>query len=134
MKVCGKCQDGKELTEFAKSAAKGHQSYCKDCSRRHKREWIVNNRDVTARNRLWSRYRLRPADYEAMLLKQNNSCGICERNFTETPCVDHDHLCCKADHSCGKCIRGLLCQRCNKLLGGYEEMLTQTKLSTYLLK
>jgi hypothetical protein len=31
-------------------------------------------------------------------------------------CVDHDHTCCPGEYTCGKCVRGLLCDDCNKKL------------------
>lgn len=31
--------------------------------------------------------------------------------------VDHDHACCPGPIGCRDCVRGLLCTRCNRLLG-----------------
>lgn len=31
--------------------------------------------------------------------------------------VDHDHSCCPGRFSCGKCIRGILCGKCNMGIG-----------------
>ena len=36
--------------------------------------------------------------------------------------IDHDHNCCPEESSCGKCIRGVLCQSCNTMLGSYEKL------------
>jgi hypothetical protein len=52
--------------------------------------------------------------------------------------LDHDHACCSGDRSCGKCARGLLCSRCNFVLGWVEKDLTRLnlleKITTYLEK
>jgi hypothetical protein len=64
----------------------------------------------------------------AMSEKQNHCCAICGLPETvkmrETLChlcVDHDHTCCPGAKSCGKCIRGLICRRCNSILGGVND-------------
>jgi hypothetical protein len=58
--------------------------------------------------------------FHAMLEAQGHACGICQEPFEEGQriCHDHDHACCppqpdRLAKTCGKCIRGLLCVRCN---------------------
>lgn len=57
--------------------------------------------------------------YRAMLASQDGKCAICPALPREDRAldVDHDHSCCPGSTSCGKCVRGLLCERCNVLLG-----------------
>lgn len=67
--------------------------------------------------------------FSRMLEAQGGACGMCRRPFEEGERVhvDHDHACCpdlrkdKRARSCGKCIRGLLCFRCNTALGYIEK-------------
>ena len=78
-----------------------------------------------ARSRL-SRYGLTEEAIAAMLVAQGGRCAICGtdepggRNSTWH--VDHDHACCAGRVTCGgKCIRGLLCTRCNTGLGQFRD-------------
>jgi len=41
--------------------------------------------------------------------KQNNRCAICQKEFTKTPCLDHNHV--------TNCWRGALCRMCNCSIG-----------------
>ncbi len=67
------------------------------------------------------RYSLTLADVERMRANQGDRCAICQQP-AEKLVVDHDHACCpKAKTSCGKCVRGLLCQRCNVALGYWRD-------------
>lgn len=64
-------------------------------------------------------------DYEAMLAAQDGGCAICKRPPREGErrfAIDHDHSCCPGGYgrTCGKCVRGLLCHRCNLGLGYLE--------------
>lgn len=47
--------------------------------------------------------------------------------------LDHDHNCCPGTTSCGKCIRGILCERCNHCLGNAgDNVQTMRNLIAYL--
>lgn len=73
-------------------------------------------------------HHLSKEDLYSKLEDQNYRC-ICGEEFGELfPAgkrrgwaVDHDHSCCIESFSCGECIRGILCDRCNKVLGLLQE-------------
>jgi len=65
-------------------------------------------------------------EYDELLKKQNGVCAICKHTETSIHhiskklkflAVDHDRKCCPTIDTCGKCIRGLLCTRCNTGIG-----------------
>jgi Recombination endonuclease VII len=73
------------------------------------------------------RYGLTPERFAAMLEAQGYACAIGREPFEEGQliCIDHDHDCCpvtpgKEIRCCGRCVRGLLCFRCNTALGYVE--------------
>lgn len=76
---------------------------------------------------LWSNYRIRLSDYYKLLEDQNFACYICGGTSSDGDrklAVDHDHSCCPGKKSCGKCVRGLLCGNCNRLLGNAKDSRT----------
>jgi len=68
-------------------------------------------------------YGITGTQYDAILADQGGVCLICGQSPDAIATritrlvVDHDHKCCPGTRSCGKCVRGLLCNWCNRLLG-----------------
>lgn len=77
-------------------------------------------------NRTWrlKRYGLTPERFQAMLEAQDYACTMCHEPFGEDQriAIDHDHACCPDNkRSCGRCVRALLCLRCNFIVGYVEQ-------------
>lgn len=102
------------------------------CSQCYHKEYYAANREQVAlynKNRAgnwftnWFRRmkkkHITASQYMIMLMNQFGCCP-CGREL-ETAAIDHDHKCCPGKVSCGKCVRGLLCNRCNLLLGMVEK-------------
>lgn len=88
--------------------------------------WAMNGRKknpLRDRNRgLKTKYKMTHEDYLKMLEDQGQKCAICCGESQKVHfVVDHDHNCCPQEITCGKCIRGLLCDRCNTALGRFDE-------------
>jgi Recombination endonuclease VII. len=61
-----------------------------------------------------AKHNLSAAEYEHMLVSQNNQCAICGKFFkSTTPHIDHDHE--------TGLVRGLLCSKCNTGLGMFKD-------------
>lgn len=59
-------------------------------------------------------YGITPDDYERMLREQDNVCAICKQPCERGDlCIDHNHN--------TKAVRGLLCRRCNQILGLFKD-------------
>lgn len=70
------------------------------------------------REHLLKKYNLTTKEYNIMLSKQEYKCPICKEPFNlvegeNKPPVDHNH-------KTGE-VRGILCGRCNKALGGFKD-------------
>ncbi|MCC6856589.1 MAG: hypothetical protein IT189_11090 [Microbacteriaceae bacterium] len=59
---------------------------------------------------------LTPAEVDALIVLQGGACAICKR-IGEALQVDHDHRHCPGSQGCRRCVRGMLCGRCNNALG-----------------
>lgn len=135
-KKCTRCGEVKTLESFhnSKVAKDGKGSHCKACT---KARLSTPEMKDKRRNHAWKaclkRFNLTEADYDAMFERQMGLCAICHKPETGgiRLAVDHDHSCCSSDSSCGKCVRGLLCKRCNMgigLLGDNPDVMTNALL------
>ena len=121
-KKCRTCGEVKALESFhnLKKSKDGKQSQCKACqkARLSTPDNAKKRKDLAWRSSL-KRFNLTEDDYEAMFQRQLGLCAICHKPDTSGTrlAVDHDHSCCDGNFSCGKCVRSLLCKRCNMAIG-----------------
>lgn len=106
-KNCSGCDTIFPIEEFFAS----HHAYrCRDCQNKQKRK------DYLKRT-----YGIEESTYIKMLNSSGGGCFICgktkENNGGRYLSVDHDHSCCNGPRSCGKCVRGILCDTCNRAVG-----------------
>lgn len=133
--TCCRCNSTKSISEFNDHMFRIRYPYCTDCSRavtkasyskpeakmRH-RKWYKEKYEDTAENaRLLKLYGITLDQYNSMLEQQEHKCEICKspetavsRNgYTLRLAIDHNHL--------TGAIRSLLCFRCNRGIGYFEE-------------
>jgi hypothetical protein len=125
VKCCKLCKASKPLDQFnrARSTLDGRRGECKACSAKRSRLWRETYPEKWAAHHRRRQYRVSPSMYKAMLLVQGGVCAICRcpEMKRASLSVDHDHACCSTvdKKSCGKCVRGLICARCNRGLGAF---------------
>lgn len=118
MKLCKKCNEEKDLSNFHKnkSTKLGVFNYCKKChsiDRKNSYDY-----DKSKNRRLINTYNLTTEEVENLYLSQNKCCKICNKEY---PTVSkHGGLYIDHCHTTGK-VRGLLCSRCNVLLGNCND-------------
>jgi Recombination endonuclease VII len=97
------------------------------------------SKEAVRRAILFYRHRLTTLEFDKMFASQKGLC-FCGRKFgktwSELPRVDHDRKHCPGPgpRHCKRCIRGLLCNRCNRVLGFYrkEQHLLPAYLKRYI--
>jgi len=108
--TCSKCNGIKSAEDFYRdlSARSGLRTVCKACDVKTRLQ-LVFKIDI---NEWWA--------------AQEGLCAICKIPMLPkgkeslSMVVDHDHHCCPGDRSCGNCVRGLVHNRCNLILGELE--------------
>lgn len=138
MKFCPKCKQVLPLEAFNKNQSKkdGLVGYCKTCmaaygktyraknitkARKWEKAWRDRNRDsckkADRRHKLKKLYSLTEAEFSAMIARQLGGCAICGQQFKVSlhTHVDHCHV--------TKKVRGILCAKCNLMLGHAKDSL-----------
>jgi len=80
------------------------------------KEWYESNKDRVKHLNLQRDFKISLEDYNNLMDKQDDCCGICKRHKSEFKikfAVDHNH-------DTGK-VRGLLCGSCNNGLGRFKD-------------
>lgn len=103
-RICLTCGEWKPWSNFSADPRRplGKTSNCIDCA-----HW----RTVKAL------YGVTRAEWERLHGNQHGRCALCHEPGRQRLAIDHDHACCGSTRACKKCIRGMLCSACNRLLG-----------------
>lgn len=122
-KTCPRCGLSKEAELFHKSRGNrdGLHAWCRSCSAKNNRE--TYNPDRHREYNMKKVHGITPKQAESVFVFQGRRCPVC---LEESPkgkrkwVVDHDHKC-EEGHprtkSCLQCLRGILCQNCNIMMG-----------------
>lgn len=116
MKLCKICLIEQPVTNFTRNYQNKDklQTRCKKCMSDYKKVTRAKP-DQKEKSKLYGikyKYNLSPEEYYELISGGCHSCGSHDRIA-----VDHDHSCCSGKTTCGKCIRGVLCRRCNTVEG-----------------
>jgi hypothetical protein len=140
---CKYCRKGTHLSSMR---TQNKQCYIDDCSgvhyarkmcRKHYARWqrnghtdalIGTGKDNLREHMLRIKY--------VMTLKQfneraANGCEICGDKPERALQVDHDHNCCNKSTTCGKCVRGVICNKCNAAVDKLENSLLRSDYPIY---
>lgn len=112
-KQCKACGEWLNVYSFTKNNAYADrlERLCRECKKPKQKVGNLGRMGLT------------PPQFESMINRQGHVCAICKREPDKWN-IDHDHKCCQGSKRaklCGKCVRGLLCQRCNHLLGNCQD-------------
>lgn len=119
-KYCSRCVERLPISKFHRNSKtkSGLDVACKGCRTRY---WVPAKAADAAMRR---KYKMSLSEYEEILESQGGACAICGTagDSGKRLAVDHDHTCCPGyEETCGKCVRGLLCFRCNSTLGRMDD-------------
>jgi hypothetical protein len=131
-KRCRICEELKPLDDFGshRAHADGKQNYCRPCRNLLNKNMLTpeqrerkkaNAQRFVFRERVKVRRRrelhgVTQAEFELLVAAQDGRCAICQHTETQ----EHRALVIDHHHESGR-VRGLICSRCNKALGGFRD-------------
>lgn len=117
MKICADCKIEKPINNFNLNQIThdGYQSWCRNCQKKYRQKYQCDFN-------LQRNFGITEAHYDLMLKSQNGVCAICGQSETTKSNSSNKLRRLSVDH-CHKThkIRGLLCNNCNKSLGGFKD-------------
>ena len=133
-KQCPKCKEDLLVSDFNKSNRRdGYQTYCRSCHNKIQREKYNSdpmqkikrqlragrakekNPESKRRSELKRLYKISLEQYVEIFISQGEVCAICKQECKTKKSLSVDH-----NHKTGK-VRGLLCNRCNRALGMFQD-------------
>lgn len=125
-KICTVCKKAKKISEYrSRGGSLKHllKSRCNTCLYKAHRDWVDNNPEKVKEYRekdSWtlakrcSRRGITPEELIDRYQRQEECCAICNKyiDISESA-IDHNH---KTDE-----FRGVLCKKCNRALGLFED-------------
>ena len=115
-KACFSCRQWLDVSEFYSNG----KPRCRGCHRRHDQA---------------RKHHTTPEFIDSIYDRQNGCCPICSAPIERTGAyLDHDHSCCEGLYSCGECIRGLLCNKHNLMLGMIDDSVDQLRAAVEYLE
>ena len=141
-KTCTCCSEEKPLARFPrrKDQPDGLHFWCMPCKREKDRAYSSRyckadperrrasalayrrrNEDAASERHLRYKYGLDRRGVQELIEQQGGACALCRTELGDVYHVDHDHSCCPGKKTCGKCVRGVLCRKCNLGLGQFND-------------
>jgi hypothetical protein len=112
-KICSYCNVYKDFDKFGTNGDGKLKSRCKDCQTKYNTKY---HKEVFR----FDRYGITKEMFNEMLNGQSGRCAICEIGIDEQSShIDHCH-------TTGK-VRGVLCEKCNKGLGQFDDNVNYLK-------
>lgn len=133
IKVCVKCGESKPLSLFHKRGNNKYRNDCSNCVKEYGKLYRAKNKEIISekkriyhkinphikrKSHLKKEFNLTLEDYTKMLNAQFGKCKICGIDKVDNRQHKHFHI--DHNHNTGK-IRGLLCSKCNTLLGASKD-------------